>query len=142
MIRKLEKKDIDSIVSLENETIGSSLGSSMLNDILTNPLMGAYVYFEDEVLGYISYSFDGEIVEILNFCVTNKKQNQGIGKKLLSYLFEQMISLGAKTSILEVREDNVRAIHVYESFGYKKISIRKNYYKDSCNAIVYEKRLV
>ncbi len=141
MIRPIEKKDIDRIISLENETIGSSLGD-MLNDLVTNPLMGAYVYEDNEVLGYISYTFDGDILEILNFCVSKKNQNQGIGKQLLSKLLLDMQLSGAKSSILEVREDNIRAIHVYESFGYKKISVRKNYYKDSCNALVYEKSLV
>lgn len=141
MIRPIEKKDIDRIISLENETIGSSLGD-MLNDLVTNPLMGAYVYEDNEVLGYISYTFDGDILEILNFCVSKKNQNQGIGKHLLSKLLLDMQLSGAKSSILEVREDNIRAIHVYESFGYKKISVRKNYYKDSCNALVYEKSLV
>jgi hypothetical protein len=31
MIRQIEKKDIEDIISLENDTIGSSLGN-MLND--------------------------------------------------------------------------------------------------------------
>lgn len=141
MIRKVEKKDIDTIISLENDTIGSSLGS-MLEDLITNPLMGAYVYDNEGVLGYISYTFDGEILEILNFCVAKNSQNMGIGKKLLSYLLEDMKAKGAKSSILEVRSDNLRAIHVYDAFGYKRISIRKNYYKDSCDALVYEKSLV
>lgn len=141
MIRQIEKKDIEDIISLENDTIGSSLGN-MLNDLILNPLMGAYVYIDKELIGYISYTFDGDILEILNFCVSKECQNMGIGKKLLSYLLEDMTKKNAKSSILEVRSDNFRAIHIYEAFGYKRISIRKNYYKDSCDALVYEKSLV
>lgn len=141
MLRKIKESDIDSIIKLENETLGETLGESMLNDILTNPLMKAYVYDDNKILGYISVSFDGNILEILNFCVSPNNQNNGIGKKLLNYAIMDSYKDGCKSVILEVRADNIKAIHVYESFGFKKISIRKQYYKDLCDALVYEIKL-
>ena len=142
MLREMLESDIDSIVNLENNALGETLGKDMLHDILTNPIMKAYSYIDnDKVLGYISVSFDGEILEILNFCVDINYQNKKIGKKLLNYAIINNYKLGCKSVILEVRKDNLRAIHLYESFGFKIISTRKNYYKDLCDALVYELKL-
>ena len=142
MLRQMEYKDILSIIKIEEDTLNETLGFSMLNDILENPLLKAYVYeSNNKVLGYISLSFDGAIIEILNFCVDKLNQKSGIGKKLLNYAIIDSYKLDARSVFLEVREDNYKAISLYESFGFKKIHVRKNYYKDLCNAIVYEKKL-
>ena len=59
-----------------------------------------------------------------------KVSTTGNEEKKTYYLdiLEDMKKKNAKSSILEVRSDNFRAIHIYEAFGYKRISIRKNYY--------------
>jgi len=141
MLRQMKESDIDSIVNLENNTLGETLGHDMLHDILNNPIMKAYCYEDNNVLGYISVSFDGNILEILNFCVDINYQNKKIGKKLLNYAIINNYKLGCKSVILEVRKDNLRAIHLYESFGFKNIYVRKNYYKDLVDALVYELKL-
>ena len=72
MIRLYNKKDIPSIVALELDTLGTTLGSEMLEDNLSNSMSHFYVYEDkNEIIGYISISFDGEQGEILNFCVTH-----------------------------------------------------------------------
>ena len=141
MIRLMEFNDINDIIKIEEETLNESLGFNMLNDILTNDIMKAYVYIENKVLGYISVSFDGNTLEILNFCVDKNNQGKSIGKKLLNYAIINAFKEKCKNVILDVRKDNNRAINLYESFGFKLIHTRKNYYKDSCDALVYELKL-
>jgi ribosomal-protein-alanine N-acetyltransferase len=143
MIRLYNKKDIPSIVSLEEESLGTSLGYEMLLDNLSNRFSHFYVYEEyKDILGYISISFDGSQGEILNFCVKKDNQHKGIGTKLLAYAINMLHSKGAMSFILEVRESNINAINLYLKFGFKKISIRKNYYSNSENALVLLKEMV
>jgi len=140
MIRKYIMDDIPFIVDLENKTLNTTLGSEMLINDLDNELSTSYVYLEnDKVIGYISIVFDGEIVEILNYCVAPEMQNKGIGKELLNYVLDTYYAKNASSVILEVRESNNRAIHVYEKLGFKKISIRRNYYSNGENALVLQK---
>jgi len=139
MLREIKKEDINSIVKIEEDTLNTTLGYEMLNDIISNPIMKAYVYDDNGILGYISVSFDGITLEILNFCVDKAHQNKNIGKSLLNYAMDEASKNGCKRVFLEVREDNHRAIHIYEALGFKMIHTRKNYYSDSCNALVYEK---
>lgn len=142
MLRLIKEEDINNIVKIENEALGHSLGYDMLKGIIDNPLMNAYVYEEDnKILGYISVSFDGITLEILNFCVDVNNQNKGIGKSILNNIIDKYKKEGCKNIILDVRENNLRAIHVYESFGFKLIFKREKYYNDLCNALIYEKKL-
>ena len=140
MIRKYEKKDIDEIVNLENKVLGETLGAEMFNKSLYLSMAHYYVYEENKkVLGYISTSFDGEIIEILNLCVDNSYQSKGIGSKLFGYALIDLYKKGAKSAILEVRESNYGAIKFYTRFGFKKISVRKSYYKNGDTALVFQK---
>lgn len=142
MIRRYQASDINAIVSLELQTLGTSLGEDMLKNELNNDLSYIYVYEDNnEILGYISFVFDGEISEVLNFCVAINHQGKGIGTKLLEYCLNYFKTINAKTSILEVRESNIKAIGLYNKIGYKRISTRKNYYSNGENALVLEKIL-
>ncbi|MBQ2472613.1 MAG: ribosomal protein S18-alanine N-acetyltransferase, partial [Acholeplasmatales bacterium] len=128
---------------LELDTLGTTLGSEMLEDNLSNSMSHFYVYEDrNEIIGYISISFDGEQGEILNFCVNKGYQHNGIGTKLLAYAINILHSKGAKSFILEVRESNIGAISLYEKFGFKRISLRKNYYSNNENALVYLKEMI
>ena len=143
MIRKINSADIKRIVELELSTLGTTLGEEMLEGELNNPFSYIYVYEEDNrLIGYISFSFDGDIAEMLNFSVDNNYQGRGIGNKLLTYTLDIFKKLNAKTSILEVRESNNRAIGLYSKHGYKLIHTRKNYYSNNENALVLEKRFI
>lgn len=142
MIRNFELNDIAKIVNLENELLGTTLGESYLKDAYTNPFNYIYVYeIDNEIVGYISYSFDSDIAEMLNFCVDGSKQNKGIGTELLKYTINEFESLNGSSIILEVNSQNSKAIKLYEKMGFKQISIRKAYYSDGNDAKVLQRLL-
>lgn len=67
-------------------------------------------------------------IDIVTFCVDPKYRRQGIGKKLLTGVVKFAQRNSCET-FLEVAEKNVAARNLYVSFGFKEISVRKNYYK-------------
>ena len=137
MLRPYKIDDIDRIVEIENNTLKHSLGIDFYANDLYNPFAKHYVYeIDDKIIGFISSYFDGEIIEILNFCVDNMFQSQGYGSKILCAFFNQF---EASSSILEVRTSNDKAIHVYEKFGFKTIRIRKQYYSNGEDALFMQK---
>lgn len=141
MIRLYNEEDIGAIILLEKKILNTTLGDSLYID-LENPFARHYVYLENnQLLGYISSVFDGDMISIMNFCVDNSYQNKHIGSSLLNHLLNECIKENNNLTgaILEVRESNLRAIHVYNSFGFKNIHIRKNYYSDGENALVLMK---
>ena len=79
--------------------------------------------------------------DISNIVVHKDFRNQHIGSYLLEALLSLAISLNIKTINLEVRESNVPAIKLYESFGFEVCGLRKKYYNNSENAILMKKIL-
>lgn len=144
MIRRYNKDDIESIILLEKETLNTTLGDKLFLD-LNNSLSRNYVYYENnKLIAYISTSYDGDVIEIENFCVKENYQNKHIGTYLLSYVLEDIYKENkyVTSAILEVRESNSKAIHVYDKLGFKKINVRHNYYSNGEDAIVMNKLFV
>lgn len=75
-------------------------------------------------------------MELLKIAVDKNFQNQGIAKKIISYIANDMRDLGAVETILEVRKSNESAQKFYEKIGLKKIANRKNYYSNGEDAII------
>ena len=55
--------------------------------------------------------------------------NSGIGSELMQKLIDYARENGLELIYLEVREDNSRAIHLYEKFGFKKVGTLPAYFK-------------
>ena len=53
----------------------------------------------------------------------------GLGEDLLEQILYASQTLGCLRIFLEVRKSNLTAISLYQKRGFKKLSIRKNYYK-------------
>ena len=46
---------------------------------------------------------------------------------------------GITTCHLEVREDNVDALRLYEDLGFQRVGNRPSYYADDCDAVLLTK---
>ena len=98
----------------------------------------------EKILGYAFLMTAYDESHLLNMCIKNDHQGKGLGGKLLKYLESICIYSQSKLLLLEVRESNPVAQKLYLSFGFKKIGLRKNYYrcvKGRENAIVMTKKL-
>lgn len=107
----------------------------------TNPYLKIITYVEkDKVIGFLLYSLIYDRIEIEQFEVITEERGKGIGDKLLNYIIEKYQDTNIKNITLEVKEDNIVAINLYEKCGFKKVSIRKKYYGD-LNGLLMEKAL-
>ena len=68
--------------------------------------------------------------EIYRIAVAPEKRQRGIGYRLLDYAVKTSKGQGLERLFLEVRSHNVPAISLYTAYGFKKIGVRKNYYKN------------
>lgn len=81
---------------------------------------------------------DGSIKELprrmshraeLGISVKRKYWNLGIGSKIIEELIKYAKANGIEILHLEVRRDNVNAIHLYEKFGFKRIGTSPAFFK-------------
>jgi len=82
-----------------------------------------------------------ERAEIININVLEEYQNQKIASKLLEYMVNECISHNVKSITLEVKETNIKAIHLYEKFDFSKVAVRRKYYQ-GIDGILMEKELM
>ncbi len=110
-----------------------------IEENIKNDYVHIYVYEEDnKVLGFVQIENHFEITDIINIAVDKDYQGKGIGKKLLQYLID---NTEAEKIMLEVKENNIPAIKLYESMGFKQIHIRPNYYEGNINALIMERSI-
>ena len=56
---------------------------------------------------------------------------RGIAAGLMEHILEEGRQRDLAFATLEVRPSNARAVSLYEGFGFRKIAVRKAYYRDN-----------
>ena len=136
--------DISKLVELENLCFDDPWSENMLLEDLKNDntlYIGAFI--DDSILvGYIGIWEIGDTGEITNVAVHPNYRKMGMASMLLEKLIEYCCNDGFRFINLEVRESNLPAINLYTKFGFEKVGLRKNYYKNPTeNAVLMTKTL-
>jgi ribosomal-protein-alanine N-acetyltransferase len=78
---------------------------------------------------FVTYKIiSDEDAEIYDVGTHPEYRNKGIAKNLINSLVAELKAAGVKTIFIEVAENNMAAINLYENCGFTKYSIRKGYY--------------
>ena len=98
---------------------------------LENPLSAWLVCADgDAVLGYVgSQTVMGE-TDMMNVAVHPDARRQGIARRLILALVEDLKNQGSHCLTLEVRASNQNAISLYQKLGFLQIGRRPNYYRN------------
>lgn len=78
--------------------------------------------------GFIIYSQVLDEASILNIAVRPGRQGKGLGGKVLSSALLRMRASGVTRCLLEVRESNAVARHLYQQYHFQLDGVRKKYY--------------
>ena len=82
----------------------------------------------NKVVAFLLFNVMYEKCEIVDIFVLKEYRNKGIASKLINEITNDYT---VDNITLEVSMLNKNAINLYEKLGFKKIAVRKNYYKDS-----------
>lgn len=98
---------------------------------------------EGDILGYAIVLFRAGTTVARLYSIAVAARMRGIG--LAAALLEDVERIAAKRGMtrlrLEVREDNLPAIRLYERAGFRATGGRAGYYADKMKALRYEKHL-
>ena len=129
MIRIASKKDIPRINEL-GKYISENFPSTYNLDKYIDENKYIILVYEDIIIkAFIIILKNIDDYEIEAIAVDENYRRVGIGKALLDYFFEQFLKKG-DTILLEVAENNIKAINLYKKYGFEIISRRKKYYKE------------
>ncbi len=91
------------------------------------------------LVGFIAFSTIVEEAEILKIGVKKEKTCQGIGTGLLNKMTQQLRKNRIRQIFLEVREDNLLAVSLYQNHGFELAGKRNNYYQSPpANALIFK----
>lgn len=131
-IRSMEYNDLDAVLDLEQKCFDIPWTRGMFEDELFNPNA---IYFVAEDRGKVcGYAGMWKIIDeghVTNLAVHPDHRGKGFGKKLIQSLISYSKDNGINAITLEVRVSNIAAISLYESFGFARAGIRRQYYADN-----------
>lgn len=132
-IRPMIPEDLDQVEAIEKASFATPWSKEVYKkEISENKFAHYYVIESTEgILGFIGAWMIFDEVQVTNFAVLPSKRKMGYGKMLFQYLINRALLHGGRIMSLEVRETNMPAQKLYESFGLKKAGIRKRYYTDN-----------
>ena len=143
--RDVNSFDIPVLVSLDKELFPYSPWSAgQYREEISAPTRLFVVALDDasSVIGYAGvFAPGGAEADVLTVGVVPQHRGQGIARSLMARITQWAIAQGSIAMMLEVKTDNIEAISLYESLGYSKLNVRKDYFGSGLDALVMRMEL-
>jgi len=121
------------VCAIENDLFDTPWTEGMFRqEVEDNYLARPFVALHDgRVVGYIIPWFLREEVHLLNIAVARHFQRRGLARRLMTHLIALSRDGHRELISLEVRTGNTAARALYDSYGFRGVAVRRNYYQDS-----------
>ena len=144
-IRRGRLSDLDALLAIEHAAFSSERLSRRSFRRFLNSATSSVLVLETgaSILGYAIILVHKRRIgaRLYSIAVDPACGTRGAGRSLLCAAEEDALTRGAGEVRLEVREDNTRAIALYERAGYRRFDTLQNYYADCVTALRYAKQL-
>lgn len=137
--REANAFDLPVFVSLDKELFPySPWSSAQYKEEFSSPTRHFVVAVADQsIVGYAGVFAPGAAeADVLTVGVVPEHRGKGIAKALMALITDWASEKGSTAMMLEVKTDNLEAIGLYESLGYAKLNVRKDYFGQGLNAQV------
>lgn len=132
-VRRMTLEDLDDVTAIEAATFPTPWSRESFRQELERNVAARYlVAVKDErVIGYAGAWIILDESHITNIAIAEAERGHGYGRLLTTALMQYLSNLGAAYATLEVRRSNLRAQNLYESLGFVRLGVRKQYYEDN-----------
>ena len=132
--------DLAVFASLDKELFPySPWSASQYKEEFSSPTRHFVVALDDaqSIIGYAGvFAPGGAEADVLTVGVIPSQRGKGIARQLMALITDWAKQQGSIAMMLEVKVDNTEAIGLYESLGYSKLNIRKDYFGAGLDALV------
>jgi ribosomal-protein-alanine N-acetyltransferase len=132
--------DLPVFVSLDKELFPySPWSASQYKEEFSSPTRHFVVAVDEaqSIIGYAGvFAPGGAEADVLTVGVVPSHRGKGIARQLMALITEWAKAQGSTAMMLEVKVDNPEAIGLYESLGYSKLNVRKDYFGAGLDALV------
>lgn len=130
-VEELKKENVEDVFEIEKTFFNVSDKSSILSSFDSDTLFYFGLFLDEKIVGYYECSVVLDEAEIYEIAIKTEEQGNGYSLLLMEHLFEFCDKKKVNTIFLEVNRINSKAISLYNKFGFKEYSVRKNYYGEN-----------
>jgi ribosomal-protein-alanine N-acetyltransferase len=137
MVRSARWEDLSRIISIEERSFPpeEAFPPWIFTNILTlNPELLIVVDCKGSIEGYAMGVVEDDSCHLISIAVAPSSRGKGLGRMLLKSFESICKDKGLAKVVLEVKVDNIIALNLYKSEGYKVERILPRYYPDGSNA--------
>jgi ribosomal protein S18 acetylase RimI-like enzyme len=142
--RKAQLADLDALLRLERNFPGDTLSRRSFRHFLSKAKAAVWVLeAEGELLAnaIVLYRKNAKAARLYSLVVDPQARGKGFAKALLKVCEKAALNQGYTQMQLEVRQDNLAAIRLYEQSGYQTVQTIDAYYEDGATALKMRKEL-
>ena len=130
-LRPLDESNTDDCIRLKVtkdqaqyiDTNENSIAAAKEHSDVARPFV---IYADGSPVGFTMFAFEPDYEDpndrywLWRFMIDESRQGRGLGRKALVPIIEYFKENGATNIRLSTKESNTNAIHLYESFGFKR----------------------
>ncbi|MBL8372899.1 MAG: ribosomal protein S18-alanine N-acetyltransferase [Burkholderiaceae bacterium] len=128
VLETMDAANLDAVLRMEQSVYSHPWTLGNFVDALACGYEARCLILNDELAGYFVAMKGVDEVHLLNLAVATAYQGKGWARLLHDALARWAREQGAGWIWLEVRVGNLRAQALYESLGYRRLGLRRDYY--------------
>ena len=128
-LRAMREDDLPGVAAAERDSYAFPWSEGVFRDCLRAGYICRVAEIDHRVVGYGILSVGAGEAHILNVCVRAEYRCRGLGRRLVTAMFDLGRAYGASDLFLEVRPSNATAIRLYQSLGLAQVGLRRGYYQ-------------
>ncbi len=128
---RMQIEDVDIVVALDQITAAAQWTFQMFMSEMAAKLVSTCLVVRTPTgaRGYLITRMILDELHVMNVAVHPHWQRRGLGTALLCFALFSGKKQGMRLATLEVRCSNLHAQHFYQKFGFRKVGLRKDYYR-------------
>lgn len=145
IIRKMEIEDLEKVLPIAATDPSNPWSRNMFLQEFSQPSSYCFLLSDrrnghsENPLGFICFRNLEDESELLSIAIAPDYRQKGLGKRLMEFYIDFCEAKGVKKYYLEVDSQNISALRLYQSFSYKEVGKRKNFYKGKNDALIMER---
>lgn len=128
-LRLMDEQDLDWVLAVEQRVHLMPWSKKGFEQALLDGVSFVISNQDHQALGYIVVQTVLDELHLLNLAVDQKFQGQGVAQMAMKAFLERFEDGPFHKILLEVRESNLAARHLYLKLGFKLDGVRRNYYQ-------------
>ena len=124
-IKPIKKGDILKLIEIIKDVYDYYILEEDFENYFNKDKFKIWKISTQKIIGFVCFYHVKDEIEIIQICINKSYQRKNFG----SLIINKIKNLNIKKIFLEVSVENSQAINFYKKNGFKKIGIRKDYYK-------------